>query len=335
MSWTNIPPDRRVELLNAKRKGELTAADAEKYDMPFSTLKRRLREMDEEGRELAAARLTTAVYAASPERPRYKDYIVLEEDNVLISSDWEFPDTDPEMLVRLLLTAIRYQIRTLVIVGDAISGDQDGLSTWAELVASDDNMSFSTAIGSLRSILHAMGEWFDRIIITSGNHDERVQKATSGQIHLGMLLKHINPNVEYSLYRYMYLKTGRGTYKLVHPTSYGSVSLTLGQRIADSDPGPERDGTRSGVVLGHTHHGSFGFTKDGSREVVGLGCMRDPQKTKYKSMSGAHNNEWNQGFLLVLRGFFYPMWKNHTDWEFWLGSFYKHLKKQQTYPDKG
>jgi hypothetical protein len=328
MGWEAIPHDRRVELLQLKRDQKLTSAHAAAYHMPLETLERRLREFRREYQDAdihkQALALTTRIRQAAPKAPTYKDYIVLESDNAIVCSDWEFPDTDVDMLVALLLVAQKNNIKTLVIAGDLDSGDLEAFNHWEQTLATSSEMTFPEHFHLLHKILKAYAQWFTRIIIFTGNHDERIPKLTKGQLSLGFFFTYANPEIEFSCYRYMYLRTSRGSYLISHPRNYSGISLGLGQKLSNVNPGPYGNGERVGVIVAHTHHGSTGFTQDGSREVIGLGCMRDPDKTKYKQLSDGTNNAWNQGFLMIKRAYMYPLWRNHTDWHTVLGSLIRY-----------
>lgn len=322
MKWNQIPESERKLLLDKKKNNTLTASDAARWGIHYPTLKRRLREMAQQERELSAAVLTSRIQASDPQGRVYNDYFHLIADDVMICSDWEFPDTDPDMLILMLLTAVRYNIRTLIIAGDTISGDAEAFTTWPKITVHSNTMSFADEFALLRKILQSYANWFTGgIYIISGNHDERIQKTSRGELNLGFILDYAVPEVKYSLYRYMYLTSPRRqkSWKISHPRNYSRVSLGLAQKLAANDPGPERKGTPVGAIIAHTHHGSDGFTLNGMNTAHGLGCMRDPAKTEYLSLGDATNPRWNQGFMMIRRGYTYSLWKDHSDWEIWLG----------------
>lgn len=123
----------------------------------------------------------------------------------------------------------------------------------------------------------------------------------------------------------MYLKTSRGYVYVCHPENFSKTPVKLGQELWTSHIAP--DGSKPHVVLGHTHHMQKGYSPDAMQEIVSLGCMRDPKKTKYKQRSANKHYEWNRGFLMIKNGHFYPFNMDvnfgieYTDWKFWLGDF--------------
>lgn len=123
----------------------------------------------------------------------------------------------------------------------------------------------------------------------------------------------------------MYLKTSRGYVYVCHPENFSKTPVKLGQELWTSHIAP--DGSKPHVVLGHTHHMQKGYSPDAMQEIVSLGCMRDPKKTKYKQRSANKHYEWNRGFLMIKNGHFYPFNMDvnfgieYTDWKFWLGDY--------------
>jgi len=65
-------------------------------------------------------------------------------------------------------------------------------------------------------ILEVMVAWFDDIYILEGNHDDRINRATEGEVWFGMLLREAQIragdacNLVFSRYSYMYVRTSRG-----------------------------------------------------------------------------------------------------------------------------
>ncbi len=262
----------------------------------------------------------------------FDDFITIESDDFLVISDLEIPDHDPAMVQAAKLTAKAKGIRTLIIAGDAIACDQDSINTWKPLWRIGSALNLQAAIGLFALILVSLSEVFDRIIVIRGNHDDRIAKATGGEIWIGMIMEFVknrlrsNCTIEFSRYSYVYAKTSRGWTYICHPKNFSDVSVNLGRQIYDSNNGPNYDPAdlnpvveKCHIVLAHTHNAQRGWSKDGYREIIGLGCMRDTSKTEYVMTNSSKHAEWSQGFLFVKQGYFYDATRRATNWRELLG----------------
>jgi hypothetical protein len=94
----------------------------------------------------------------------------------------------------------------------------------------------------------------------------------------------------YSRYSYLYIRTSnRGLIKVVHPETFSSNPVTMGQDFYDAEQGPDFDMMnpresfeKCHFVIAHTHRFQRGKSKDGIYEIIALPCTRDPQRTQYK-----------------------------------------------------
>jgi len=249
--------------------------------------------------------------------PIYNDYIVAETDDALIFSDLELPDQDSDLLKAAFLVAIKFNIKHLIIAGDMVATDQATLTEWAQTWVTDREATFPTVIEISLQILHEFGEQCDSIYMIEGNHDDRVARKTGGQVFLGMFLA--GTKAKYSRYAYMYIKTRRGMVKVCHPSNFSANSVALGQKLYNVSVGPNEE--KCHIILGHTHQMQSGFSPDGTHEIHALGCMRDPQRTRYLQKHSTTYPQWSQGFLLMRGGYFYPLSKYGTNWKELLGEF--------------
>jgi hypothetical protein len=198
------------------------------------------------------------------------------------------------------------------------------VSTWK----AGDEAGYERAIDLTRSLLFEMSRWFDEINIIEGNHDDRVARKTGGEIHLGMFLD--ETIAQYSRYSYLYTHSERrGITKIVHPDNFSANPVVLGQDFYDVERGPFYDPEqpfetmqKCHFVVAHCHRQQSGFSKDGVHEIHSLGTMRDPARTKYKSKGQNKHRQWDQGFLVMQGGHFYPMTLNGTNWQRELGDLY-------------
>lgn len=314
VQWKDLDITEQSRIAAAYAAGYDLSDAAQHYGMKLVSLQRYCRAFLYYQRQFIKA---TAANIAIPdsEGPRYDNYLQLEGDDWLILSDLEVPDHDPVMLELALKVAMVQGIKRGVIAGDFHSMDGGGLTTWPETWHRPGTKNFEQALDMGRDILKQFLTWLDELYISAGNHDERVNKATKGAIHTGMLLNDLD--VTYSHYRYLWIETSRGPVKVLHPQNYSATPVKLGQELYDVEP------HKCHVVLGHTHIAQHGFTKDAAYEVVALGTMRDRAKTQYVSTGANKHHHWTQSFLLIKDSYLHHLPRQSTNWRLWLGDLYE------------
>lgn len=306
MRWTQVPYSTRNNLLRMyddKQRREEFHKAVGILGIPLSTVERRLREHRHQQSLKSRLDMPSKIY---------NDYLHIETDDAIVISDIELPDADPIMLQAAIAMGKQYGIKTLIIAGDLIATDQASLNSWEEVIKTGDEPPFQRVIEHTKQVLKTFGEQFKTMYCISGNHDERVARKTGGEVHLGMLL----PDLKFSQYNFMWIKTSRGYVYITHPQNYSSNSAGLGQKLYNVTVAP--DSSKPHVVLAHTHQAQQATSPDGIREIHALGTMRDPLKTKYKSTRSNTHHQWTQGFLMLRKGYFYPMVRGTTDWQFYL-----------------
>lgn len=192
------------------------------------------------------------------------------------------------MLKLAMLVGMQRGIKRLIINGDLVATDQDGLNEWITTWRTE-GVSYESAIGLTRWTLHELARWFEEIDITEGNHDDRVARKTKGEVHLGMFLE--GTIARYSRYSYLYMETmHRGLIKVVHPDNFSANPVTLGQEFYNVERGPYFDQLRPletmrkcHFVVGHCHRQQSGMSPDGVYEIHSSGTLRDATRTAYKS----------------------------------------------------
>lgn len=213
----------------------------------------------------------------------YNKYMTFEGDAVVIS-DIEFPDHDVELMAMAMDVGRHLGIKRLIIAGDTFA--MDTLSPWSPELP--DRPTFVQSLKVGKRVLRTLLGVFDRIEIIMGNHDVRLNRVTNGELHLGMLLQELTP-VQVSCYHFCYLDD----ILIAHPKNYSKIPLSVSRELADIN--------RCRVIMGHTHHLCWGYSK-GGYEVAESGCMRDPLRTEYKAMRKTRHPRWNPGFVFVLNG---------------------------------
>lgn len=269
--------------------------------------------------------LAESLSTSLPKSPKqqYLDYHIIETDNIAILGDIEIPDHRLSMLSLFLLTAIQHNIKQCVIAGDLVATDQSNLNsyltTWIEQEAP-----FASDVSVMRSVIEKFIAWFDAVYMVEGNHDNRVARKTSGQVHLGMFLMDYK-NLYYSRYDYLYLKTSRGFVRVCHPMNhFSSDPVKLAQDLYNSERGPYWPDQfhKTHIVLGHCHRSQSGLSPDGAFECHSIGMMRDVTRTQYRQQHTSKHKQWDNGFMIIRNGYMHNLSLRTTDWREWLGDLY-------------
>jgi hypothetical protein len=160
----------------------------------------------------------------SPAR-EYLDFERVKTDNCIVISDIEVPDHNETLLRLALLAAIANGIKDVCFGGDIHATDQDALNSFVSVWRTAEDLDMEGSVGVMRALLREYMEWFTRGWVIEGNHDNRIARATKGEVHLGMFMYDIP--IKYSRYPFMYLDTSRGPVKVVHPENFSGDIAAL------------------------------------------------------------------------------------------------------------
>ncbi len=312
--WKDVSTAEKDRLAKLCSESSPVDAEADLLGMKPASLLRYIRQYIYYRSVFLVENAVTAIFDDSPVK-RYTDFITMTTDNVMIISDTEIPDHNPLYLLLALYMAMAHGIKDLIIAGDLIATDQAGLVSWITTWVDKDELNFEDAISVVVMILKEFEKWFTTITIIEGNHDDRIARATGGQVHFGMLIK--DTKAVYSRYAFMWLETSRGPVKIVHPSNFSGDPVTLGQFLYNTEP------RKCHYVVAHCHRRQDGWSPDGAFEIHALGTGRDQKKTKYKATKVNKHKQWDSSFLMIKDGYQKPLDLNSTNWKEELGFMYE------------
>src|SRR3972149_10814896 len=122
-------------------------------------------------RECWRATLSQVVYATSFAAPDLAP-VAKYSGEFVVCSDLHIPWHSPPALEHMCETAVALSVPTLVIAGDLIHAD--ALSRFDHF---QDTPPIALELRSARSVLDALENVFEHIIIIPGNHDQRIAKS--------------------------------------------------------------------------------------------------------------------------------------------------------------
>ncbi len=287
----------------------------------LATLQREIRRYNETRRQILGEVANKADSIPSSPKRRMLDYPIIATDNAIIISDIEIPDHNADMLKLAFWVGVNMGIRTCIWNGDLVATDQESLNSWTTTMKHDET-TFEDDLSQLERILRTYNRWFTKNYATEGNHDDRIARATGGEVNIGMLLP--RDLIEYSQYAYLYIKTSkRGWIKVCHPQNFSSNPVNLGEQLYNVERGPEPGKLiKTHIVLGHCHRAQSGFSPDGHYQIMASGMMRDDLRTTYKMKSSNKHKQWDPGFIVLKDGILHNLSLHGTDWKYWLGELY-------------
>lgn len=295
MDWAGIPDRDRERLLAIHQNKDEAALiwEAERYGMKYLTLKRRLQE------------LNAKQVNPNDTRHNWVDHLRITTDDMVFISDIEIPDQHEELMEYAKQIGKIYAIHDCMWVGDLTHSDE--FSSWPVTWQDTEAGSYTASLRTLRHYFTDFKEVYSNQHVTPGNHDDRFAKAVGGALWLGDLFD--IPGVTFNRYPFALINTCRGLVRVTHPQNFSENAIGLGQKLYAKLPIP------SHLVIAHTHQNQRGWSKNGVHEIIVLGCMRDPNKTHYKSIVDNTYGEWNPGFAMMKNGYFYQFGLFSTDWK--------------------
>lgn len=273
----------------------------ERYDRAPSTIKEWRISLYHDGKLLWWPGIRTGLCRV------YDDHVELNEDCIIIS-DLEVPYHDHELLGYVVSVGKRFGITTLVIAGDFLA--LDALGFWpCEDTDESDNYTVADSLLDGELVLQSLFQWFTRIVLIKGNHEQRGTRAKElGFFRMMQRAWEDLGELEISFYKWCKVQ-GR---RIEHPGNYSKVPGSVVRERAEIEG--------CDVAGGHNHHFSWSFTRDGNYAAIDLGHCTRPETRYYKMVNGTTRHpKWVAGFWMLRNGYWYPFPKKFTDWRFWLG----------------
>ena len=320
MTWSKLSETQRLNLLElyrSERSKNAILTIAGDYGMNPLTLLRRLQEMEKK-LKFHEQVIRGTVRPPTIARPVFSSPII-KTNNIILVSDMEIPDQDDPMMEAVLLLGMSTGIRELAIIGDAVK--EDVFSRWARTMAMAEE-SFESEMDLLRDTLKYWLQWFTKIHIRPGNHDNRIASYTNGEVHLGMFLNYMSfkGDVSYHPLRQMWIETDKGLVALYHQKNSSSDGVTTARRMYNTENGVGRVKPYM-VWVTHTHHSGFVKSDDGLGQCFALGTTRDPAKTLYYNETPSTRVPWSQSIGMIEDGYGYLYEREATNWKKVLGKY--------------
>lgn len=245
-------------------------------------------------------------------RRTFEDYHI-QTSNITIISDLEMPDHSVEYLLSAVEMSELFGIEDLLLAGDGLSFDQAVLTAWAKEIM----LQPEPDVPDVLTLAEQMMQWlltkFKRVWWQRGNHDDRVAKGLNGQVNLGLLLRRL-PEDRFTFIdrRKVCIETSRGKVWSIHPNGGGDAAK-VAQDFYNKMPIEQK----GHIVMPHFHVQVDTSTSDGSFEIHCIGCGRDKKKTEYLAAGAWRGRQWDESFIIIKDGWFYPFNMKNTNFDFY------------------
>jgi DNA repair exonuclease SbcCD nuclease subunit len=183
-------------------------------------------------------------------------------------------------------------VDTCIIGGDLV--DNNALSPFEK----QQGITLVDEIESAQQLIRMLARSFKKVLFIAGNHDLRVTKKLDWAIPLqNDLEKFIEADVDNATasdYRWMELRNGGETYRIVHPKNSSVNSPLVPRKLASK--------YHCHIVGGHGH--TVGLSRDDSNWywAIDAGVTNDPRKISYVTKEMSIRPMVMQGAVLILDG---------------------------------
>ncbi len=231
--------------------------------------------------------------------PVYNDNPELE-GNWIVSGDFHAPLHDVLFCNRLLKISELTKIRNLAIIGDA--WEVKAFSKWS----CDPRVPWSDEMYQCAQWLWVLYHSLDQVIFYRANHEDRIHKATNGQLTISdmidtILCKYARdtcqeftfiPNrITFSRYSIAYFNHG---WMAFHPKGNGVNPWLISNKVAMK--------RQRHVICFHFHRSGTMFADDGKHQIVSAGMMADKRKFDWRNLDEYGSPEWQNGFVVLFNG---------------------------------
>ncbi len=220
------------------------------------------------------------------------------EGDWAVTSDWHLPYFSRRMMVALVETARRMDVRRLLIAGDLF--DFTYLSDYV-VYADDRATSIERDIAMVRDLFgRLVPEHFDEVFIIPGNHDRRLSKALREKIGVVPLFKlftpeALQPRITAGIFPTVEIESGGEPFRVVHPKSFSKDPTKVASQLTLIH--------RCHVISAHGHHFGMVVGPDGHHLAIDSGGLFDPRRINYLYFGGdTTHGKWAGGFVIVRGG---------------------------------
>lgn len=196
----------------------------------------------------------------------------LTGEKVIVASDWHIPLHDGRIANSVLRLAKKTKTDTLIVPGDLFNADS--LSMFDN---KQEDADLESELTQIKEMVYAILKNFDRLVVSWGNHDNRLLRALGYKTGLRRLFlmagvdeRFLDEEVLVTDWDHLFW---RKEWMLVHPKNYRNIPGRLGQELSAIH--------HKHLLVAHLHHFSLTTARCGCHICIDTGGLFDPRRTDY------------------------------------------------------
>jgi hypothetical protein len=224
--------------------------------------------------------------------------ILIETDNVCITSDYHVPFTDETLIKQLLLVPETHGTKDLIIAGDLF--DCDDYSRFTHL---SPPACFESECEEVKNLFKRLIRVFENIYICRGNHERRWLDLNAGKMTIYQLFSLVRPNnmseddwnkrVHITMDdRINFIQRGQ-LWMSCHPKNFRQVNLSVARDLASKH--------RCNVIVAHGHQFCQGYDRSGELRILDGGGIFDRDALAYLRVTSCYP-QTKSGFYVMKEG---------------------------------
>jgi hypothetical protein len=236
-----------------------------------------------------------------------RDPILIESDNVAITSDWHVPFYDNELFKRLCQVVVENDTKDLIIAGDF--WDCDNYSRFTSFTEAGMKLSqtFTGETEEVKKVLKRLLDNFERVFICRGNHEKRWIDLNAGKMGMKELFKLAIPgNISEDTFNERVRITADDHINLIqkgqlwlccHPRNFRITPLSVARDLSAKH--------LCNTIIAHGHAFNQGRDRSGQFRVADGGGMFERRALDYLHETTCHPMV-RSGFYILKDGHLIP-----------------------------
>lgn len=235
---------------------------------------------------------------SSPVIPRWDNPPQVDGD-ALILSDMQCPFQDDEFIGQCVRLARKWQIKNLILAGDTY--DLQSLNHFDQSA----QMPVADELRTVERTLTALRKGFTRVLMLTGNHEERLARSVGGKFSLRDVLSHFleAENIEFSDYFHCYIGND---WCVSHQKNASAIHGRTPYFITARE--------QRHMICTHNHLAGMAFDISGRLQGIDSGMCADPAKLQYAMIRHNTRPKMNQGAVIIRKGYAWWLHPTRTDW---------------------
>lgn len=254
---------------------------------------------------------TTPFKVNAPRTIRRYSNIPVIDTNVLVCGDVHVPTTDWHMLDLFIAFGkkhMRKGERVALIAGDLFN--MDAVSSHALIAAP---YSVADEIEYAAAILQRMFEVFDIVVLSMGNHDLWLNKATEGGFDVVKLARLLDRDGKLwvTSSSKVWIKQHGIVWRATHQRNYSKIRGRVASDLAKK--------YECNMITHHEHHVSVSRDESNRYTAIANGMLADEEKLHYVNVFDSTSPHMCNGFTFVRDGAAHLLtpYETFTDWNMW------------------